>query len=493
MTKTVILASMFSAVALAHLTSIRHIDLFEKTFTKDALDDQKTGAAALEKLSKDLGDVTGMLQKNKEAMEQQYKDLNTNFGGVKNDNDDLKKTVEKHAADYADMVAKNQALTAAVDLIKKELDAPIIKGGKDLKDADTLAAIELQKRAHLYKARAIEDFTPDMDNLVKASDYRAVAQKMMKGGLETRDTIIKSFSTAERKAFDAASMDQAFFSPQMLGIEIDCNIECAEMLDLYSSNTVSKSAFMYPQVVSYGDIGSYQCPAKCDAELGPEGNIQYLNGRTFDFRGVFCFNRNVLQEANYDLLGFMFRSAARSYRINRNRALITGDGVNEPKGWLRGDCFTKLKTGGTTFNHIDFRRFMSSAPVEYGDVIATMHQNLFAYLAAQVDNNGRFIFGDGLMTYSPADVRERIRISNCLPDPTHGGTLGDVASPFIAGDFILAAGNWKQAYSVVEKKPMFMEQYIGGSTAWCVMYQFGAEDGGFAMCCPAARTLYMGP
>jgi hypothetical protein len=39
---------------------------------------------------------------------------------------------------------------------------------------------------------------------------------------------------------------------------------------------------------------------------------------------------------------------------------------------------------------------------------------------------------------------------------------------------------------------MWMEQYIGGSSAWCVKYQFGAEDGGFAMCCPAARTLVVG-
>lgn len=461
--------------------------------TKDAPDDVKAANAALEKLTKDLGDVTTLMKSNKDAMEQQYKDLNNHFGGVKGDSEELKKTVEKHAADYAEMVTKHQALSQLVEQIKKEMDAPLIKGGSDLKNSDTEAAIELQRRAFTFKGGNEFEFKPDMDNLVNPADYRSAAYKLMRVGIDSKETIIKSLSTAERKAFDAASLDQAFFSPQMLGIEIDCNIECAELLDLYMSVTVSKTAFMYPVVESYGDIGSYQCPAKCDAELGPEGNIKYLNGRTYDFRGAFCFQRNVLAEANYDLLGFMMRAAARSHRINRNRALITGDGVNEPKGWLTADCFTKRKTGATSFSAQDFRLFMASAPVEYGDVIATMHQNVFAYLAAALDANGRFLFGDGLMTYSPDDVRERIRISNCLPDPTEGGTKGSVDAPFAANSFIAAAGNWKMAYGAVEKRRMFMEQFTAGSSAWCVMYQFGAEDGGFVACCPAARTLYTGP
>jgi hypothetical protein len=283
------------------------------------------------------------------------------------------------------------------------------------------------------------------------------------------------------------------FSPEMLGIEVDCTILCAELLDLYGSVTVGKSTFMYPQVVDYGAIGKYDCDAKCDAEYGPEGNIIYKNGAISDFRGVFCFQRKVLAEANYDLLGFMYRAANRSYRINRNRALIAGDGVNEPLGWLTADCFTKKKTSSTSFNHIDFRLFFSSCPVEYGPVIATMHQNMFAYLAAMTDSVGRFLFGEGLMTYSPDDVRERIRISNCLPDATDGLTRGPPTNPFVTGDFIVAAGAWGQAYYAVNKRPLWIEQWEGQSSAWCVKYVLGAEDGGFTACCPAVRILTVGP
>jgi Skp family chaperone for outer membrane proteins len=453
---------------------------------------QKAIDSAMEKITKELGDANALLEKSRKDLETKYTELNAQFGGLKSENDEMKKSVEKQVKEYTELAATTQALTQGIDALKKELDSPLFKGGKDLEDNDKKAAIELQRRAFLHKGGNEFEFKADTSNLVVAADYRSAAYKLMQVGIETKQNVVSRFSEAEKKAFDAASLDSAFFMPEMLGIEVDCNIECAELLDLYAAVTVSRTNFMFPQVVDYGAIGQYDCDAKCDAELGPEGNITYKNGKTFDFRGVFCFQRKVLAEANYDLLNFMMRAAARSHRINRNRALITGDGVNEPLGWLTGDCFTKISTVGLQFDHQMFRRFMSSAPVEYGPVVATMHQNVFAYLASAVDTNGRFIFGDGLMTYSPDDVRERIRISNCLPDPTDGGTRGSIDTPFVAGDFIVAAGNWEMAYASVSKRPMFMEQYVGGSSAWCVKYQFGAEDGGFVMCCDAARTLQVG-
>lgn len=458
-------------------------------------DDPAASAKLLEIMHTEMSDLTSMFKNAKEAMEKQYTELHNKFGGVELSKLDetLKVEVQQRTAEYTEMVKNVQAIEKALDELKKEFDQPAYKGGKDLEEKDKESAIELQRRAFVFKGGEESDFRPDMNNLVNAADYRSACRKLAaRGGIDDKQTIIRSFSEAERKAFDAASLDSAFFMPEMLGIEVDCEIECAELLDLYAQVSVGRTNFMYPYVQSYGDIGSYQCDAKCDAELGPEGNIQYKNGKTFDFRGVFCFQRKVLQEANYDLLGFMFRAAARSHRINRNRALITGDGVNEPLGWITSDCFTKIATSTLQFNHQIWRRFIAGLPVEYGPVTATMHQNVFAYLASAVDNNGRFIFGDGLMTFSPDDVRDRIRISNCLPDATEGGTRGNEASPFVAGDFLAAAGAWKSAYAAVSKNPLVMEQFIGGSSMWCVKYQFGAENGGFTMCCPAVSVLVVG-
>ena len=196
-----------------------------------------------------------------------------------------------------------------------------------------------------------------------------------------------------------------------------------------------------------------------------------------------------MQEENYDLLAFIIRAASRSYRINRNRALIVGDGINEPVGWANGGgSFPIRKTSEvSSLSATDVRLFLNSIPREHGNIHAVMHQNTFAYITTLLDGNGRFMFGEGDLIYTPERVADIIRISNYLPDPTDD--LQKTNNEFVAGDFIMAAAHWKTAYHSVTKKPLFFEQWYGQSSAWCVKYQFGAEDGGFVGCPDAGRIL----
>lgn len=461
--------------------------------TKDANEAvQKT----MDSLTQELSTTQNLLADVTKQVNDKYAELTQRFDGTKADSAETKAAVEEATKNYAELTKSMQSLTATVDVLKKELDAPQFRSNKDLADHDRKNAIELQRRAFLFKGGNEFDFKADLDNLVDVAAYRSAARKLAAHvGIETKHKVMHSMLTEpERKAMEAASLDSAFFSPELLGIEIDCTVECAELIDLYDTVTVSKSTFMYPRVKDWGEIGQYDCDAKCDAEFGPPGNITMDNGKTYDFRGVFCFNRKTLAESNYDLLNFMFRAAARSYRINRNRALMVGDGVNEPLGWMSQNCFPKRTAQAATednpngLTHQAWRTFLASVPTRYGAVVPIMHQNVFAHLAMQLDANGRFIFGDGLMSYTPNDVRENIRISDCLPDPTNDLTN----TSFAAGDFIAAAANWNSAYASVNKRPMWMEQFEGGSTAWCVKYVFGAEDGGFTKCCDAARILVAG-
>lgn len=460
---------------------------------------------AIDEILQNISDIGQKFDETKAAQDKQYQELVDLTKGKYGETEVLNLIKEK-TSEYASTTKMVQDLGEELGNLKKKFDNPRFGSASDVADADRVAAIELQRRIFKNKnpLEDVTNFVPDMDNLVDAAVYRKMAKRLTEVGVKSRAEIIRSFDAGEKKAFDMASLDIAFFSPEMLGIVIDCNIECWSITDLYGQESVSRSTFMYPKIESYGDIGSYTCDANCDAELGPEGNIRWLNGKTYDYRGVFCFQKKVLQEANYDILGFMFRAADRSYRINRNQALITGDGINQPLGWYTADCFRKQATsakpmsGGVegqlypSFNHVDFRRFMASSPVEYGAIVPVMHQNIFAYLAAQVDSTGRFIFGDGDMTFSPDAVRERIRISNCLPDATAGGTKGDATNPFDPGAFLVAAANWEMAYKAVTRNPLTMEQYEGATTKWCVKYQFGAEDGGFVGCCPAGQILEVG-
>lgn len=449
-------------------------------------DDKKTAEESLEVLTKAVEDTLVDMKKTKAAQEESFKALREELG-KKADGESVAK-VKELSESFATFTADLEKMQGTVALLKKEMDTPLMRGGKDLAANDKDAAVELQKRAFIHKGGAEDDFRPDLENLVKATDYRSAANKLMRVGIESRQKIMRSFTEDERKAFDAASLDAGFFSPEMLGLEIDCEVECASLLDLYDSISVSKTTFQYPFIRDYGALGEYGCDASCDGPMGPEGNIEWRNGRVNDYRGVFCLTRNVLVEANYDLLAFMYRAIQRSHRINRNQELITGKG-----GWLTGNCFEQRATpAGGTLPAEAYRAFVASVPWDYGTVTAVMHQNMFAYLISIPKAMGGFVFADGELCINPDNVAECIRISNCLPDPTENLTLGSEAAPFAAGAFLAAAANWDAAYAAVNKRPLWIEQFEGGSSAWCVMYQFGAEDGGFTKCCDAGRMLVAG-
>ena len=181
--------------------------------TKEAPADRKAADEALAILTKELEGITGMLTKNKVDVEQQYKDLKAHYDGVKADNDAVKAQVAQHVAEYTALCAQQQSLQQALDTLKKEMDAPIFKGGNDLANADTEAAIELQRRAFLFKGGEAEEFKPDMSNLVDATQYRSAVRKLMKVGIESKEKIVRSFNDYERKAFEAASWIPACSRP----------------------------------------------------------------------------------------------------------------------------------------------------------------------------------------------------------------------------------------------------------------------------------------
>ena len=69
---------------------------------------------------------------------------------------ELKKGVLEHTKCYGDILHKTQSLEAALDFCKKQLDMPILKGGKELEDSDRKAGIALQQRAFLRVHRSHE-------------------------------------------------------------------------------------------------------------------------------------------------------------------------------------------------------------------------------------------------------------------------------------------------------------------------------------------------
>src|SRR5262245_36015887 len=116
-------------------------------------DDPLAAAKVMELMTKELTDLTAMLKTSQKDMETKYTELNNKFGGVelKALDDTLKAEVKQRTEDYTKMVTQVQSIEKAIDELKKEMDRPIHKGGKDLAEKDRENAVELQRRAFLFK------------------------------------------------------------------------------------------------------------------------------------------------------------------------------------------------------------------------------------------------------------------------------------------------------------------------------------------------------
>lgn len=439
-----------------------------------------------EELTREIVGIADDVKKLKGDQEESIRALRNEFDGKSAVDNEARSKVEEITTSLTATTQQLNALEERQREIVKTLENPIYQTQRTLDEHDKEAVRSMQLRVHLHQGRERESFKFNPENVISLTDYRSAALKLQTVGIDTREQIARTFTDGEKRAFAASGLDGGFFIPEMLGYVEDCEVECASMLDLYGSVTVNRSTFKYLQIKDHGAMGSYTCPASCDAELGEAGNMAWLNGSVHDFRGAFCLNKSVVAEANVDLLGFIIEAARRSHRINRNKAFMIGDGKEMPKGWM-GAFGTRLTAKAGEVNHVDVRSFLGSLSREYGNVVPVMHPHVFAMLTSIPDANGRFLFGDGQFGFMPEDIVDRVRVSSCLPDATEDMTKG--YGNLTSGSFIMAAAAWDASFKVVNHKPLFLEQFAGGSNAWCSMYHFGASDGSFIGCENAGKIL----
>jgi len=164
---------------------------------QEALGDRAAAEGMLLNLTTEMGGITSAIDTNRKAMETHYTALTSHFNGLKSENEEIKKAVEKHTADYAALVVQQQTLQAGLDQVKREMDVPLLRGGSDLASSDKEAAIELQRRAWTFKGGDPDNFKEDLDNLIDAKQYRSACRKLVKHvGIEASLCIRRSSTMA---------------------------------------------------------------------------------------------------------------------------------------------------------------------------------------------------------------------------------------------------------------------------------------------------------
>ena len=396
--------------------------------------------------------------------------------------------VKKLADEAIDHKRNLQTITDSMDGMKKQLDTPIYTGTqKDQDDALKEETINFLQMKHEdkgddtpFNAKGIDlTFLP---HLVKAQ------RKLIKCNSEAHARqVLSNLDELERKAMTMSQLDGMLFWPEISQVVRDCFLEPYGLDDKYDSFSVSKMSFMYPFLDRHDLMGGFICSEECGTITAATNNLSFRNTRVYDWRGTWCTTLTTLEDAAINIITWMAREMALSYRITTNRAWISGTGVNEPQGWLSSGKVPVMNTSAVAkLSAADLRAFMNSIPYEYGSITAIMNPDTLALFASMTDSTGRFLLGDDQLFLFHTDITDnRVRLSRYMPNLVAGATPGT----FVSGGFVAAAANWKKMYITPIRRPLSMQEGYSITGPWCKNFNFWAQVGGDVVCGGTGRIL----
>lgn len=381
-------------------------------------------------------------------------------------------------------------LRGVVDTLKKQMDQPILTGTqKEAIDAVKECAIEHMRDIFNEKHMGNEEFSEKNIDLDFLPALVSAQRKLTKSKNDSDMRHIQSqFNDEEKKSMTMSQLDGYMFWPEISTIVRTCFLEPIGLQDLYDSFPITKMSFLYPFIADHDLLGGFICSESCGTVQAATNNISFRQVRAYDWRATFCTTTATLEDSAINILTWMANEIALSARMTMNRSWISGDGVNQPFGWLNNNTFPVMQTSTPGYvKAADLRSFLNSVPYEYGNVVGVMNPDTLAIFASMTDAMGRFLLGDDQLFLFTTEITEnRLRLSRYLPP-----MLPDLsaAGKFVSGSFVATAANWKKAYITPIRRNMMTQMLPQVSGPWCQAWAHWMQIGGNMVCGQAGRVL----
>jgi HK97 family phage major capsid protein len=113
-----------------------------------------------------------------------------------------------------------------------------------------------------------------------------------------------------------------------------CLVDPTDVLSLFSQERISAGSIQYPIDNSEMDDVGWACEFACD---GPSATIQapgMLEIKAEELRAVVCATSDLLQDASFNVEGWVIRKAQRAFQQKISAAIMCGDGLGKPMGLL---------------------------------------------------------------------------------------------------------------------------------------------------------------
>jgi HK97 family phage major capsid protein len=437
-----------------------------------------------------LKDVQAEVKKQSEALATADAARTSTFEELKKDiangsktHADTEAKLDRIVKEAAEHVAQLQGLQEAINSLSKKVQRP---GGGDEKDStkeQAVALLETKHYARVTKRGGDHPFSYTDDQVTEAG----IAIKAMRNLMHC--TNISELPDDQRKALSSFNLGSTgfFLAPEMSSTILSCIEDVTDITGLMANITISGPSVKFMVDNEIWDTAAWACESQCFAnnptqQIG-EG-LGEVEIKPESLRYIVCTSRDLLEDANVNIESWLLQKVNRAYRNQISQAIISGDGVGKPLGLLRSGipiCDTGAGTPAAQFTWQDLVLLKYTVPQNFQGPGGAylMNQNTFGLTLTMSDAMGRpimiaspLVAGQYIIAGSP------VVIANQMPDVVAGATP-------------VAYGNWQQAYMVVNRKAVTMQQdpYSAG---FCVLFKFEARIGGAPICPNAARLMRIG-
>ena len=291
----------------------------------------------------------------------------------------------------------------------------------------------------------------------------------------------------QRKALSAFSFGSQGFllAPEMSQTILSCLETTTDIAGLMNNVSISGPGIKFMVDNEVWDVAAWACDSSCFANSPTQqigSGLGELEIKPESLRYIVCATRDLLEDSGVNIEQWMLGKAARAFGTQISAAVLAGDGFGKPMGILNPAagipiCETAEGTTPGQFTWQDLVALRWQVPVSLqgngGSYIMNAHT--WALCATMSDTSGRPIMTANASEAAPFLLGGvPVTIAQQMPDAVAGATP-------------VAYGNWQEAYTVVNRKAVTMQQdpYSAG---FCVLFKFEARVGG-AVTCPAAARL----
>lgn len=399
---------------------------------------------------------------------------------------DTEQKMARISESVAENVTKFQAIEEMVNDLAKKMNRP---NQVDPTDAvETKAAIGLLEMKHGLKNPKRDPDFPFVHTDTDIEEAKLAVKTLRRVmHMANVDTDMGRLSDLERKALSSFSFGSNGFilAPEMASTVLSCLEDISDISGLMNSISISGPSVKFLVDNVRLDVAAWACESDCFAN-NPKANLRdglsELEIKPETLRYIVCSTRDILEDASVNIEQWMLGKVNFAFRNTLATAIMTGDGMGKPLGILNPRsgipaCTVGEQTAAGTFTWQDLIMLKWQVAMQYhagGRYL--MNQNTFGLTLTMADANNRPI-----MIASPLDNGQFLINGSPVNVVTQMPNVGAGATP-------VAFGNWKEAYMIVNRKAVTM-QNDPYSAGFCVLFKFEARVGGGIICPNAARLL----